>query len=40
MLDDDAGGFTELFDTLECSIGVSNIVIGECLALNLLRSGH
>ena len=36
MLHDYAGGFTERFHALERCIGVSDVVIGECLALNLL----
>lgn len=36
MLDDNTGRLAELFHTLQRGVGVSNVVIGERFALNLL----
>ena len=40
MLDDNAGGFGKGLDALKCRIGVCHIVIGQLLALQLLRAGY
>ena len=39
MLDDNAGRFLELFDTLQCGIGIADIIVRQFLALQLAGSG-
>ena len=39
MLDDDASRLTELFDALQCGIGIGDVVVRQFLALQLFGGG-